>query len=209
MKRILMASAAIMLLAAPSYAWDTTTTPPTQTQTQTQHQQAQGGAGGSGGAGGAGGSAASSARSSSHVVNNISTTSGGGVAQSGNGGGNGWLGNQAPDVSIPSIGGGGSDCPVVGFGVGGSGLGGGGGFGPSWISADCNTRKLAELLSRLGYRDAAISVLADHFPEVKRAMTPVSAPTAAPFPVPVVAPSKPDWCATSSPAERHRHKECM
>lgn len=114
---------------------------------------------------------------------------------------------QAPDVSIPSIGGGGSDCPVVGFGVGGSGLGGGGGFGPSWISADCNTRKLAELLSRLGYRDAAISVLADHFPEVKRALTPVSAPTAAPFPVPVVAASKPDWCATSSPSERHRHKD--
>lgn len=39
------------------------------------------------------------------------------------------------------------DCPTVGFGAGGSGLAGAGGIGPSWISSDCNKRKVAELMS--------------------------------------------------------------
>ncbi len=201
MRKLLLVSALIMPTAA--YAWDTTPAPTPTAQIQHQGQVANGGAGG---AGGAGGNAASSAasRSASHssakVVNNISTDpsgdpSGGGVS------GNRWGVAQAPDVSIPSVGGGGSDCPVVGFGVGGSGLGGGGGFGPSWISADCNTRKLAELLSRLGRRDAALAVLEEHFPEVKRAMT-VAAPVSPP------PNTRPDWCLTASAAERFTHKEC-
>jgi hypothetical protein len=197
MRRLLLVSTfALTSMVTPALAWDTTTitTPPTQVQ----HQTAQGGAGGVGGAGGAGGSAASSAASRSISGARSGSVANGSVSvNAGNSGG--W--NQAPDVSIPSIGGGGSDCPVVGFGVGGSGLGGGGGFGPSWISADCNTRKLAELLSRLGRRDAALAVLEEHFPEVKRAMT-VSAP---PSPPPH---TRPDWCLTASAAERFTHKEC-
>jgi hypothetical protein len=60
---------------------------------------------------------------------------------------------------------------------------------------------LAELLSSLGYRDAAIGVLEDHFPEVKRAMT-VAAPVTPP------PHTRPDWCLTASAAERFTHKEC-
>lgn len=108
----------------------------------------------------------------------------------GGGGGGRTVIGQAPDVLIPSIGGGGADCPVVGFGVGGSGLAGGGGFGPSWISGDCNARKLAELLAELGHRDAAVALLREHFSEVDKAMgarqdassaTPISA-VATPLP---------------------------
>ena len=67
--------------------------------------------------------------------------------------------NQAPAIALPSIGGGGGDCPVVGFGVGGSGLGGGGGFGPSWISSRCDHRKYAELLAELQGKAAALAYL--------------------------------------------------
>lgn len=67
----------------------------------------------------------------------------------GSGGGSAGSGGRAPDVFLPSIGGGGMDCPTVGFGAAGSGLGGGGGIGPSWISTDCNKRKVAALLSEL------------------------------------------------------------
>lgn len=67
----------------------------------------------------------------------------------GSGGGSSGGGGRAPDVFLPSIGGGGMDCPTVGFGAAGSGLGGGGGFGPSWISTDCNKRKVTALLSDL------------------------------------------------------------
>ena len=198
MRKLLLVSSLIMPTAA--YAWDTAPPPTTptpapttvyvrptatggnanQSQLQGQHQ-AQG--------------------QKQVVVNKITTPAAAATSGDPSGSGNRWGVAQAPDVSIPSIGGGGSDCPVVGFGVGGSGLGGGGGFGPSWISADCNTRKLAELLSRLGRRDAALAVLEEHFPEVKRAMT-----VAAPVPLPPN--TRPDWCLTASAAERFTHKEC-
>jgi len=126
---------------------------------------------------------------------------------------------QAPDVLVPSVGGGGGDCPVVGFGVGGSGLGGGGGFGPSWISPDCNARKLAGDLDRMGQHRAAIALLADHFPEVKRALDEQQLQAAREAP-PVVAQyassseravsTVPDYCLGHSwtQAERRRHPEC-
>jgi hypothetical protein len=147
------------------------------------------------------------------VVNNITTTAPASGSAAGaadpSGNGSGWHGGgggrgvaQAPDINLPSWGGGGADCPTVGFGAGGSGLGGGGGFGPSWISPDCNTRKVAELLAHWGYKDAALAVLEDHFPEVKRAMT-VAAPVPPPPPH-----TRPDWCLTASAAERFTHKEC-
>lgn len=88
----------------------------------------------------------------------------------------------APSINPPSVGGGGFDCPTVGFGASGVGMSGGGGFGPSWISSDCNARKLAEQLDRMGYRDAALALLASHFPEVQEALhsgTPAATPVAA------------------------------
>lgn len=88
----------------------------------------------------AGGSSRAMGGTSNVSVNN--TVGGGGGSSSGGGG-------RAPDVFLPSIGGGGMDCPTVGFGAAGSGLGGGGGFGPSWISSDCNKRKVTALLSDL------------------------------------------------------------
>ncbi len=123
----------------------------------------------------------------------------------GGSGGGGYAGGvsidarQAPEVLVPSIGGGGADCPVVGFGVGGSGLGGGGGFGPSWISPDCNARKVAELLANLGHRDAALAVLADHFPEVRKAMTPAATPVGTQV-VAAPRPNAPTWCASKMAA---------
>jgi hypothetical protein len=75
---------------------------------------------------------------------------------------------QAPDVYVPSIGGGGADCPVVGFGVGGSGLAGGGGFGPSWISSRCDHRQYAKLIYELtGNRQKALDYLASVESDVK------------------------------------------
>lgn len=149
-----------------------------------QRQTATGGSASSTGGNAAGGSAQAFAGSSDVTVNGA----GGGGA------------GRAPDVFLPSIGGGGMDCPTVGFGAGGSGLGGGGGFGPSWISPDCNNRKLAELLWQSGRRDAALRLLSAAFPQVRKALaadSALGAPTAPWSPAP--------WCATASEAERHRH----
>ena len=94
------------------------------------------GYGGAGGQGGRGGSARSTG-----INGNVSIS------------GNSSSGGQAPDIYLPSFGGGGNDCPTVGFGAAGSGLGGGGGFGPSWISTDCNNRKVAGLLWDMGQHE--------------------------------------------------------
>lgn len=107
-----------------------------------------------------------SSASASNNGSNVSVVSGG--SGSGNGGG------RAPDVVIPSIGGGGMDCPVVGFGVGGSGLGGGGGFGPSWISSDCNKRKVTALLSDLYGTSVARSYAEKNIDGVKEAVAAAS-----------------------------------
>lgn len=93
--------------------------------------------------------------------------------------------NQAPAIGLPSIGGGGNDCPVVGFGVGGSGLGGGGGFGPSWISSRCDHRKYAELIAELSGKQAALAYLCRVESDTCAAVTPVVAP---------VTWVKPDYC---------------
>ena len=75
----------------------------------------------------------------------------------------------APAWSLPSVGAGGMDCPTVGISGGGSGPMGGGGIGPSWISPDCNARKLAELLYNMGHADIAMKVLEDQYPVVRDA----------------------------------------
>lgn len=120
-------------------AASTSTATARQSQSQTARGTGvgigQGGAGGAGGRGGMGGSATA----------NVSINGLGG----GSGGGSYGGGSRAPDVFLPTIGGGGMDCPTVGFGAAGSGLAGGGGIGPSWISSDCNKRKVADLLAHL------------------------------------------------------------
>lgn len=106
---------------------------------------------------------------------------------------------RAPDVVLPSIGGGGMDCPTVGFGAGGSGLGGGGGFGPSWISSDCNNRKLFEVLWSSGHQAEALTLLKREFPQVREAFEHTA----------VVPQALPAWCGTLSRQEQQRHyREC-
>lgn len=110
---------------------------------------------------------------------------------------------RAPDVVVP--GGGGFDCPTVGFGASGAALTGGGGFGPSWISTDCNNRKLAEMLYNMGYHQQAAQLLADQFPQVAKALAetnkqvaalPVAVPVEQSLPVPPVPSSVPAFCHT-------------
>lgn len=112
------------------------------------------------------------------------------VSQGSSGGG--YTGSaRAPDVFSP--GGGGMDCPTVGFGASGAGITGGGGFGPSWISPDCNTRKLAEMLIQLGHPDQALALLRSHFSEVNKVFKTLPTPT----PVRVeVTPNAPAFCRT-------------
>ena len=138
------------------------------------------GAGGSGGAGGT--SAAGSNLSIAGGVGNVSST---GSA-------------RAPDVIVP--GGGGMDCPTVGFGASGAGVTGGGGFGPSWISPDCNARKLASMMWTMGYHQEAVQLLQDHFPEVRKAFKQVTA--SAPAPAAPVA-STPPAIPANAPAFCH------
>ena len=167
--KALLAIAAVGLFATPAFAWDTTnntanvnnnhaTSQADQQQWQTQLST-------------------SNAVGKANATNTISISGAGG---GGNSGGNF---RMAPDIALPSIGGGGNDCPTVGFGAGGSGLGGGGGFGPSWISSDCNKRKVTELLFRLGNQAAAIAYAEQNIDGVREAFAAVQA-----VPVPVVMP---------------------
>jgi len=119
----------------------------------------------------------------------------------------------APAWSLPSVGASGMDCPTVGLSAGGSGPIGGGGIGPSWISPDCNARKLAELLYNMGHPDIAMKVLADQYPVV-RAAVPDAAPVSPP-PKPLTAnfSDRAAWCSATafnrwSRAEQARHPEC-
>jgi hypothetical protein len=62
-------------------------------------------------------------------------------------------------------------------------------------------------LAELGYHDAAVALLKDHFSEVKRAMdATTSAPASAP--IPVVVHGKPDWCMTAQGIELRNYPEC-
>lgn len=112
---------------------------------------------GYGGAGGTGGNASVGAGSGSLSVG------GAGI-------GNTTWRQSAASAIAPSIGGGGFDCPTVGFGAAGQALGGGGGFGPSWLSTQCDRRKKAELLTALGRPDAALALMRDNDDEVRRAL---------------------------------------
>lgn len=205
--KLLTIASTLALLAAPALAWD----PPAATSTTTNN----GGAGGAGGTGGAGGHAAASSRATSQSRstatggasnvqasgNNVSI--GGNVGGSGSGGG-----NRAPDVYISPGFASGADCPTVGFGAGGSGLGGSGGFGPSWISPDCNKRKVAALLSEL-YGPAVARAYAEENIDGVRTAVAATAPPPAPVVMPRV---KPDVCVgagTWTAGELKRHPECQ
>ena len=138
----------------------------------------------------------------------------------GHGGGHGGGGNTtinentAPQITLPSIGGGGSDCPVVGFGVGGSGLGGGGGFGPSWISSRCDHRKYAELIAELQGKAAALAYLCRvegdtcAAPVATSATVPISTAPAAPAPDCAAINLAQTGHGKMSPSELAAYREC-
>lgn len=174
--KLLLAIPLMLALAAPAMAWDTGATT-TANATQHQHQTAKGGAGGAGGS---------------------ATATGGYVTVLGGASGHS---SHAPDVVLPSFGGGGMDCPTVGFGAGGSGLGGGGGFGPSWISSDCNKRKVAELLYGLYGSETARAYVEANIPGVKEAVD----GTAPPRPIYAY----PAWCRASDGVWLRDLPECM
>jgi len=72
---------------------------------------------------------------------------------------------QAPSVSAPSVSGGGHPCAYGGFSFGLSVIGGGGSGGGSGNNLDD-----ACLLGQLGYRDAAMSMIAARNPEARKAL---------------------------------------
>lgn len=153
---LLSAVAALSLASVPAFAWTNTNNGPGPKQIVDggPGAQATGGKAVSTSTSTAISAAAanSASRATGGAGGNARAAGGGGGSANVNGGGatnsNNWQGS-APSFSLPSFGGGGMDCPTVGFGAAGSGLGGGGGFGPSWISSDCNHRKVADLLAGL------------------------------------------------------------
>ncbi len=134
----------------------------------------------------------------------------------GGGGANVRVEGSAPGIVVNVPGGGGSDCPTVGFGVSGSGMGGGGGFGPTWISSDCNDRKVAELIPRLlaggDAGRAGLSYLASQNASVLVWLNSYNSTSQDRVPAPMVqaAPrawQMPEYCYTVAPVERPQHKE--
>lgn len=212
MRRIILSSVAIVALSTSAFAWDNTTNgnhnqivdggpgaqananarqhqTQAQQQGQAQHQTATGGS-----ARATGGTSYGSSADSNITVNS-----------SLNGGSSGGGGGRAPDVILPSIGGGGMDCPTVGFGAAGSGLGGGGGFGPSWISSDCNKRKIADLLSHLYGGGVARAYAEQNLEGVKEAVALANSGNHT-DPAPTPAAWHPAvWCQTASVAEQRKH----
>lgn len=192
MKRVLLAAVSVACLTTPAFANPIMKNSPDSAQVygdgsaaQAQHQTAIGGSSTSTAYGGnvtvnvrggnrGNGTGRATGLASTPTSGNAGTTGTAGVVA---GAGFGRVdARQAPDVIPPAVGGGGFDCPVVGVSPGGSGLGGGGAVGVSWISSDCNARKLSEMLSALGYKDASVQLLKDHFDEVKKAFDEVQHP---------------------------------
>lgn len=162
-------------------------------------------------------SGATSNANSRNTNSSASTSRGGNASSSATGGrgGNGGtaysggnkisgVGNsnysQAPAMAMASPGGGGFDCPVVGVGLSGVGPMSGGTGLASWISSDCNRRKLADELARLGHVQAALILLSQD-KQVRDAL-------AAEAKLQPVAAIRPDWCTTSSGVELRNHPEC-
>ena len=120
----------------------------------------------------------------------------------------------APSWSLPSVGASGNDCPTVGISGGGSGPFGGGGIGPSWISPDCNARKLAEQLAAFGYTEQAVVLLRNRFPEVDEAFKQAAAATQSSQRTQKWSATEltgiegsNSFCATASASERRRYRD--
>lgn len=94
------------------------------------------------------------------------------------------------------------DCPTVGFGAAGSGLGGGGGFGPSWISSDCNKRKVTEVLMGLYGPEVARAYAEKNIDGVAEAVS-----SARPAPIPTRE-YKYDWCYTMDAGNARQREAC-
>lgn len=116
--------------------------------------------------------------------------------------------NSAPYIGLPSIGGGGFDCPTVGLVLGASAIGGGGGLGPSWISPACDRRKKAELLLRMGQDEAALELMRQD-PEVADALRAVSERKVTPVVYPAASPVRPEYCEKAPPHERKHYPQCQ
>lgn len=181
MKKLLLSAVAVMALSTPAFAWNNTISGNGQIVDGGPGAQSTSHAHSTASATGGSSRSISQSGSSNATVNLSQGSSGGGYTGSA----------RAPDVFAP--GGGGMDCPTVGFGASGAGITGGGGFGPSWISPDCNTRKLAEMLIQLGHPDQALALLRSHFSEVNKVFKTLPTPT----PVRVeVTPNAPAFCRT-------------
>lgn len=187
--------AALALLSTPAFAW-------TNTNNGHNNQIVDGGPGAQanakGGHGGAGGSA-----TGGNASGGSSTATGGNVAISGLPGG---ISGRAPDITVAPGFASGMDCPTVGFGAGGSGLGGGGGFGPSWISSDCNKRKVAALLAELYSTEVARAYVEANIPGVREAVIAVTPPQ--PTRQTTIRVYSYDWCRTRNAGDRNQHREC-
>lgn len=149
-----------------------------------------------------------SSNRNTNTSSNTNRVSNGSASASRSSGGGASVGNSgnttyraaANVASLPSVGGGGFDCPVVGVGLSGSVVTGSGVGIASWISSKCNTRKLAEMMVVAGHPDAAMYLLAKDDSDVADAlkMEADNAPDAPPF-----VPSA--WCAKASKIERTRN----
>jgi hypothetical protein len=179
---------ALVLMASPAFAW-------TNTNNGHNNQIVDGGPGAQANAH----QHQAQAQQQSAHGGSASVTTSNSVAVLGGGNSGGGV-RVAPDVTLPSFGGGGMDCPTVGFGAGGSGLGGGGGFGPSWISSDCNKRRVTSLLATL-YGPAVARAYAEaHIDGVREAVTAAGANTHSEYPF--------DWCYTRDAGNKHQREVC-
>lgn len=223
---IAYATIAVTFMSGAALAWDNTNTGPGPKSIAdggpSQAQQARGGNAQAIASGGGGGAARSGSRSGSQ--SGASANYSGSNTATGGSGGRGYGGSaaggmaaggsvgvgvdarSAPDVYVPSVGGGGSDCPVVGFGIGGSGIGGGGGFGPSWISSRCDHRRYAMVIAELtGSRERALQYLASVEPDVKEWL---SQSAAAAMPVTALSWTPPAWCSRATEAQQAANASC-
>jgi hypothetical protein len=213
-KRLLLGAAVSALLGTSALAQDAdvhTITNGTGGQVANYHDNQSGGAAAQSGSVSQSGA---TANANSRNTNSSTSTSRGGNAASNATGGRGGnassrtavsgVGNssysQAPSMAMASPGGGGFDCPVVGVGLSGVGPMSGGTGLASWISSDCNRRKLADELARMGHTQAALILLSED-KDVKRALD-------AEQKLQPVAAIRPDWCTTSSGVELRNHPEC-
>jgi len=199
MKRLLVTSTALALMASPALAWNGTNngSGPFVEQGTAVQNTARAEARSSASAQARGGNARASGGSSNVTVNEAPSD-----GSSGRGGGNV---NIAPSIATeaPAASG---ECEVVGLGIGGTGMNGAGLFSWSHVSRDCNERHNADTIARLWGKAVARAYLMRHIDGIDRAVADATQGRAAPAPAWAPAP----WCATASVAEQERHyRDCF